>query len=351
MEVELIEERNPAIRDSQVVEVTLHLKGVTLRAREASEDMVHSINLAAEDLPARSSATARSAASAARRTAPRLGWPRLRSSPVQRLQPGRCYVSDRMPLLRPAPSASARARSSRSSRRRSRASTTSSPSSSSSPTRSCARATTRCASARTSGESLDDLLFESFALTREAAKRTLGQRHFDVQLIGGMVLHDGSIAEMKTGEGKTLTATLPIALNALAARDEEGNPVQGKGVHLVTVNDYLARRDALWMKPIYDLLGVTVGIIQSDERDLDEQARRLRRPTSPTAPTPSSASTTCATTSPPTSQEKCPARPRLRDRRRGRQHPHRRGAHAADHLRRRPSRPPTSTTSSPSSPR
>ncbi|MGI8844621.1 MAG: preprotein translocase subunit SecA, partial [Thermoleophilaceae bacterium] len=117
------------------------------------------------------------------------------------------------------------------------------------------------------GESLDDLLSESFALTREAAKRTLGQRHFDVQLIGGMVLHDGSIAEMKTGEGKTLTSTLPVCLNALDSRDIEGNPVQGKGVHLVTVNDYLARRDALWMKPIYDLLGVSIGILQSDEDD------------------------------------------------------------------------------------
>src|SRR3954451_23480986 len=121
------------------------------------------------------------------------------------------------------------------------------------------------------GESLDDLLPESFALTREAGKRTLGQRHFDVQLIGGMVLHDGSIAEMKTGEGKTLTATLPVVLNALASRDEEGRPVQGKGIHLVTVNDYLARRDAYWMKPIYDLLGVTVGIIQSDQNDVDKQ--------------------------------------------------------------------------------
>src|SRR3954464_7825693 len=122
-----------------------------------------------------------------------------------------------------------------------------------------------------SGESLGDLLFESFALTREAAKRTLGQRHFDVQLIGGMVLHDGSIAEMKTGEGKTLTATLPIVLNALASRDENGHPAKGKGIHLVTVNDYLARRDALWMKPIYDLLGVTVGIIQSEQNDIDKQ--------------------------------------------------------------------------------
>src|SRR5919202_1411058 len=112
------------------------------------------------------------------------------------------------------------------------------------------------------GESLDDLLPESFALTREAAKRTLGQRHFDVKLIGGMVLHDGSIAEMKTGEGKTLTATLPIVLNALT----------GQGVHLVTVNDYLARRDAEWMRPIYELLGLSVGVIQAEERDDQKHA-------------------------------------------------------------------------------
>src|SRR5215212_9885641 len=98
------------------------------------------------------------------------------------------------------------------------------------------------------GEPLEGLLFESFALTREAGKRALGQRHFDVQLIGGMVLHDGSIAEMKTGEGKTLTATLPVVLNSLS----------GKGVHVVTVNDYLARRDAEWMRPVYELLGVSV---------------------------------------------------------------------------------------------
>ena len=123
-----------------------------------------------------------------------------------------------------------------------------------------------------SGDPLEELLYECFALTREAGKRTLGQRHFDVQLIGGMVLHDGSIAEMKTGEGKTLTATLPIALNALAARDEDGEPVRGKGIHLITVNDYLARRDANWMKPIYDLLGVTVGIIQSGQVDTDKRA-------------------------------------------------------------------------------
>ena len=121
------------------------------------------------------------------------------------------------------------------------------------------------------GEPLGDLLYESFALTREAGKRALGQRHFDVQLIGGMVLHDGSIAEMRTGEGKTLTATLPVVLNALASRDEDGHAVRGQGVHLVTVNDYLARRDALWMKPIYDLLGVTVGILQSGQHDIDKQ--------------------------------------------------------------------------------
>jgi preprotein translocase subunit SecA len=105
------------------------------------------------------------------------------------------------------------------------------------------------------GESLDELLPEAFALCREAARRTIGQRHFDVQLIGGMVLHDGSIAEMKTGEGKTLTATLAVFLNTLA----------GDAVHVITVNDYLAKRDAEWMGPIYDALGVSVGVIQTDQ--------------------------------------------------------------------------------------
>src|SRR5574341_2623880 len=101
------------------------------------------------------------------------------------------------------------------------------------------------------GETLDDLLPEAFAVVREASKRTIGLRHFDVQLIGGAVLHRGRIAEMKTGEGKTLVATLPIALNALS----------GRGVHLVTVNDYLSRRDAGWMAPIYHLLGFSVAAI------------------------------------------------------------------------------------------
>ncbi|MBZ6077658.1 preprotein translocase subunit SecA [Microvirga puerhi] len=101
------------------------------------------------------------------------------------------------------------------------------------------------------GKTLDDILVPAFATVREAAKRTLGQRHFDVQLIGGMVLHEGSISEMRTGEGKTLVATLPVYLNALA----------GKGVHVVTVNDYLARRDAEWMGQIYRFLGLSVGVI------------------------------------------------------------------------------------------
>src|ERR671938_1842485 len=104
------------------------------------------------------------------------------------------------------------------------------------------------------GESLDELLPETFALVREVGRRRMGMRHFDVQLIGGMVLHGGQIAEMRTGEGKTLTATLAVVLNSLA----------GRGVHVVTVNDYLARRDADWMRPIYDLLGVSVGVIQSE---------------------------------------------------------------------------------------
>jgi preprotein translocase subunit SecA len=111
------------------------------------------------------------------------------------------------------------------------------------------------------GETLDDLMPEAFAVVREAGRRTLNMRHFDVQLIGGMVLHRGKIAEMKTGEGKTLVATLPAYLNALA----------GKGVHVVTVNDYLARRDSEWMGRIYRFLGMTVGVIQHDLNDQERQ--------------------------------------------------------------------------------
>jgi preprotein translocase subunit SecA len=112
------------------------------------------------------------------------------------------------------------------------------------------------------GKTLDDLLVPAFATVREAAKRTLGQRHFDVQLIGGMVLHEGDIAEMKTGEGKTLVATLPVYLNALA----------GNGVHVVTVNDYLAKRDAGWMGQIYSFLGMTTGVIVHGLDDTERQA-------------------------------------------------------------------------------
>ena len=113
----------------------------------------------------------------------------------------------------------------------------------------------------TGGETLDDLLPEAFAIVREAGRRTLNMRHFDVQLIGGIVLHSGRIAEMKTGEGKTLVATLPAYLNAL----------EGKGVHIVTVNDYLARRDSEWMGKIFRFLGLTVGVIQHDLSDAERQ--------------------------------------------------------------------------------
>jgi preprotein translocase subunit SecA len=112
------------------------------------------------------------------------------------------------------------------------------------------------------GETLDDLLPEAFAVVREASKRTLGMRHFDAQLIGGIVLHTGRIAEMKTGEGKTLVATLPVYLNALT----------GRGVHVVTVNDYLARRDAQWMGPVYQFLGLSVGVIVHGLTDQERQA-------------------------------------------------------------------------------
>lgn len=124
-----------------------------------------------------------------------------------------------------------------------------------------AEKTTEFKSRLAKGETLDDILPEAFALVREASMRTLGLRHYDVQLIGGIALHRGTIAEMKTGEGKTLMSTLPAYLNALT----------GKGVHIVTVNDYLARRDAEWMSQIYDFLGLTVGVIL---HDMDAQERK-----------------------------------------------------------------------------
>src|ERR1700686_2824734 len=111
------------------------------------------------------------------------------------------------------------------------------------------------------GETVDEMLPEIFAVCREAGKRTIGMRHFDVQIMGGQVLHEGKVAEMKTGEGKTLVATLAVYANAL----------MGKGVHVVTVNDYLARRDAEWMGQIYNCLGMNVGCIV---HDIDDPQRR-----------------------------------------------------------------------------
>ena len=164
------------------------------------------------------------------------------------------------------------------------------------------------------GDDVETLLPEAFAACREAARRTVRMRHFDVQLMGGMVLHQGKIAEMATGEGKTLVATLPAYLNALP----------GRGTHVVTVNDYLARRDAQWMGPIYHALGLSVGVIQHEiavplRPDLrvartsasrpSGRARGATRttPTSPTAPTTSSGSTTCATTCASASRRWCSA--------------------------------------------
>ena len=112
------------------------------------------------------------------------------------------------------------------------------------------------------GETLESVLPEAFAAVREASKRTLGMRHFDVQLIGGVTLNNHQIAEMRTGEGKTLVATLPAFLNALS----------GRGVHLITVNEYLARRDAAWMAPIFEFLGMTVGVIYSNQPSDEKRA-------------------------------------------------------------------------------
>ena len=136
------------------------------------------------------------------------------------------------------------------------------------------------------GETLDDLLVESYAVVREAAWRVLGQRHFDVQLMGGMALHFGWIAEMKTGEGKTLVSTLPAYLNAL----------DGRGVHMVTVNEYLATRDSEWMGRVHRWLGLTVGPDRFGHRRSHASSGRPTPRTSPTGRTASSASTTCATT-------------------------------------------------------
>ena len=183
------------------------------------------------------------------------------------------------------------------------------------------------------GESLDKLLPEAFAVCREASVRVLGMRHYDVQLIGGMVLHMGKIAEMRTGEGKTLVATLPVYLNAL----------EGKGVHVVTVNDYLARRDAAQMGQLYNWLGMSVGVVYPGMPHSDKHAAYA-------------ADITYGTNNrvgfdylrdnmAMSKADRYQRGLQLRHRRRGRLDPDRRGPHAADHLRPGDDRP-TSTSRS-----
>ena len=176
------------------------------------------------------------------------------------------------------------------------------------------------------GKTLDDILVPAFATCREAAKRTLKQRHFDVQLIGGMILHEGKISEMKTGEGKTLVATLPVYLNALA----------GKGVHVVTVNDYLAKRDSEWMGQIYNFLGLTTGVIV---HGLDDEERKKQYACDVTYGTNNELGFDYLRDNMKYRLEDMVQRGHIyRDRRRGGLDPDRRGAHAADHL--RPARRP-----------
>ena len=176
------------------------------------------------------------------------------------------------------------------------------------------------------GESLDDLMPEAFATVREAARRVLGQRHFDVQIMGGAALHLGNIAEMKTGEGKTLVSTLPAYLNAL----------EGKGVHVVTVNDYLAKFQSEWMGRVHHFLGLTVGVILPEMRP-DERRDRLRLRHHLRH------QQRARLRLPPRQHGRLhrgvrPAQPQLRDRRRGRLDPHRRGPDPADHQRPDPGR-------------
>jgi preprotein translocase subunit SecA len=171
------------------------------------------------------------------------------------------------------------------------------------------------------GAALDDLLPEVFALTREAARRTLGMRHFDVQLVGGIALHRGKIAEMKTGEGKTLAATLPVALNSLA----------GKGVHVVTVNDYLAKRDAAWMGRIYSFLGLSTGVIV---HGLDDGERKRAYACDITYGTNNEFGFDYLRDNEVLCGSTRAARPQFRHRGRGGFHSHRRGQNTPHHLRR-----------------
>ena len=261
LEVEVFEERNPANPDCQVAEATLRLKGVTLRAKDASP------RPQALDQPRRRRAGApgqappRQApqrARAARRAggpAPRPRPPggqlagRVRGAPARR---GRSSTLRPMTILDRALRMGEGKQFRQYAKRVDRINSWEPELELLDDAELRAQADSLRERAR-NGESLDELLPETFAVVRETSRRTLGMRHFDVQMIGGMVLHGGAIAEMKTGEGKTLTATLAVALNALA----------GEGVHLVTVNDYLARRDAEWMGRLYTALGLSVGILQN----------------------------------------------------------------------------------------
>ena len=186
------------------------------------------------------------------------------------------------------------------------------------------------------GRTLDDILPEVFAIVREASVRSLGMRHYDVQMIGGVTLHQGKIAEMRTGEGKTLVATLPVVLNALS----------GKGAHLITVNDYLARRDAAWMGKLYNFLGLSVGVIlhglTDEERQVaygadthlrHQQRVWVRLPARQHEVLPGTARAAAA---------------QFRHRRRSGLHPHRRSPHAADSF---PATPRTPRCSTPGSTR
>ena len=187
------------------------------------------------------------------------------------------------------------------------------------------------------GADLDDLLPEAFAVAREAAWRVLGQRPFDVQVMGGAALHFGNVAEMKTGEGKTLTCVLPAYLNALA----------GKGVHVVTVNDYLAKRDSEWMGRVHRFLGLDVGVILSQ---MTPDERRVAYAADITYGTNNEFGFDYLRDNMAHSRRgHGAARPQLRHRRRGRLDPDRRGPHAADHLRARPTARRTGTPSSPGS--
>ena len=213
------------------------------------------------------------------------------------------------------------------------------PSSNTTPTPSCASAWTRCAIVPAKGSLWTICCPSASRLVRETGKRTMGMRHFDVQMIGGMVLHDGCIAEMKTGEGKTLTATLAVVLNSLAVRStrdpeaaEDASAANARGCTWLRSTTIWRERDAEWMSPIYDALGVSVGVLQNMQPYEEKQAAYA-----------------CDVVYGTNSEfgfdylrdnmakdlsEKVQRGHCVRDRGRGRQHPDRRGAHAADHLRR-----------------